>query len=289
MNAHVENTKEFFLSSEDGLALFVRDWEHSNAKEKIGVVIVHGLGEHSGRYSHIARFFYRLGYQVRCFDQRGHGQSEGRRGDSQHHQSHINDLEVVINDFNQQLDQACLVFAHSMGGLFACHFALRAGHQLSGLILSSPALAVKISRFQRYLFTLASKLFPHVGVGHGTNGRYLSHDDEVVYAYQNDPLVHAKISAALFQSMLNSMNYVHQHHHQLKVPLLLLIAGDDQVVDPKGIEQFAQQLDHRLTAASVRTIIYPNFYHEIFNELDAVQAFDDLRTWLDQKNLMPAY
>lgn len=289
MNAHVEHTKEFFLQSEDGLSLFVRDWENSNAQRKLGVVIVHGLGEHCGRYTHIARFFYRLGFQVRCFDQRGHGQSEGRRGDTKHSLSNLNDLELVVEDFNDQLDQACLVFAHSMGGLFACHFALKAKNELSGLILSSPAFSVRTSRFQELLFSVASKLFPHFGVGHGTNGRFLSHDDEVVYAYQNDPLVHAKISAALFQAMLHSMDYIRHHQTQLRVPLLLLVAGDDRVVDSDGVLEFAQQLDHRLTAASVKTIVYPYFYHEIFNELDAIQVFDDLRTWLDQKNLMPAH
>lgn len=288
MAAHVENTEEFFLQTEDGISLFVRDWISSKKnKLKLGVVIVHGLGEHSGRYIHIARFFVNLGYQVRCFDQRGHGQSTGRRGDTKDSLSHIKDLEMVIEDFYEQLDQAPILFGHSMGGLFSCHYALSQKTQLTALILSSPALSVKIRTIQRFLFSFASKFFPHVGVGHGTNGKFLSHDHEVVYEYQNDRLVHAKISAALFQSMLNSMKFVNEHHHQLKVPLLLLVAGDDRVVDSQGILNFAQQLDHRLTAASVQTIVYPNFFHEVFNELDSIKAFDDVRTWLDKENLMP--
>lgn len=288
MSAHVENTEEFFIETSDGLRLFVRDWKPEKRHKKIGVVIVHGLGEHCGRYIHIARFFCTLGFSVRCFDQRGHGQSDGRRGDIKTTSSKLEDLGLIIDDFSEQLDQEPLLFGHSMGGLFACHHALSKPHSIAGLVLVSPALSVKISRFQSFLFAFASKFFPHVGVTHGTNGKYLSHDDEVVYEYQNDPLVHTKISAALFKSMLTSMKYVHAHPHQLKVPLLLMIAGDDQIVDSKGAQNFAEHLDHRLTAASATTITYADFYHEIFNELDAIKAFDDLRTWLDQKNLMPS-
>jgi alpha-beta hydrolase superfamily lysophospholipase len=287
MTAHVENTDEFFLQTQDGVSLFVRDWPANNHSVKHGIIILHGLGEHCGRYIHIARFFQTLGFTVRCFDQRGHGQSEGRRGDVPNSSSSLDDLCLVLDEFSQHLDAPPLLFAHSMGGLFACHFALASRSKLSGLILASPALKVNVSLFQRCLFAVASRVIPHLGVTHGTNGRYLSHDNEVVYAYQNDPLVHSRISASLFQSMLHSMEYVKAHASQMKIPLLLLIAGADQVVDPEGSQLFSQQLDHRLTASSVTTIVYPDFYHEIFNELDSIKAFDDVRIWLDEKNLMP--
>lgn len=287
MTAHVENTDEFFLKTNDGTSLFVRDWPVNQASVQHGIIVLHGLGEHCGRYIHIARFFQTLGFRVRTFDQRGHGQSDGRRGDVPDGASNLEDLRLVVDDFAEQLDTPPILFAHSMGGLFACHFALASLSKLSGLILASPALHVKVSGFQRCLFSFASRVMPHIGVTHGTNGRYLSHDNEVVYAYQNDPLVHSRISASLFQSMLHSMEYVKAHTTQLKTPLLLLIAGDDQVVDSEASQLFAQRLDHRLTASSVTTITYPNFYHEIFNELDSIKAFDDVRIWLEEKNLMP--
>lgn len=286
MTAHVENTDEFFLTTEDGTALFVRDWPNKDKANQKGIILLHGLGEHSGRYIHIARFFQALGFTVRSFDQRGHGQSSGRRGDVPDTNENLRDIQFVVDEFSEQLSGPPLLFAHSMGGLFACHFCLAGLSKLSGLILSSPALNVKVSRFQRTLFVIAKKIMPHLGVGHGTNGRFLSHDNEVVYAYQNDPLVHSRISANLFTSMLDSMTYVNSHAHQLKVPLLLLIAGADKVVDPEGSRQFAQKLDHSLTASSVTTIEYPDFYHEIFNELESIRAFDDVRIWLDEKNLM---
>lgn len=287
MTAHVENTDEFFLQTPDGTSLFVRDWPANHHSVKHGIVVLHGLGEHCGRYIHIARFFQTLGFTVRSFDQRGHGQSDGRRGDVPNSSTNLEDLRFVVDEFTQQLDAPPILFAHSMGGLFACHFALASLSKLSGLILASPALKVKVSTFQKYLFAFASRVIPHLGVTHGTNGRYLSHDAEVVYAYQNDPLVHSRISASLFQSMLHSMEYVKTHTAQMKLPLLLLIAGADQVVDPEGSQLFSQQLDHRLTASSVTTIVYPDFYHEIFNELDSIKAFDDVRIWLEEKNLMP--
>lgn len=286
MSAHVEHTEEFFLEVADGTSLFVRDWPAKSAIAP-GILIMHGLGEHSGRYIHIARFFLNLGYRVRSFDQRGHGQSSGRRGDVPDDEAILRDTGVVLNDFLKRLPDAPILFAHSMGGLFATHLVLQGLAPVKALILSSPAFSVRTSTFQKILFKLSRAVIPHLGVAHGTNGRYLSHDSEVVAAYQNDPLVHSRISASLFGSMLSSMSYAKTHIEQLPIPLLLLVAEADVVVNPRGAKALIQQIEQSDKAKFLSHIFYPGFYHEIFNELEALRAFDDLRTWLEKKNLMP--
>lgn len=286
MTAHVEHTEEFFLNAVDGKSLFVRDWSVKNS-EAPGIVIMHGLGEHSGRYVHIARFFNALGFKVRNFDQRGHGQSAGARGDIPDVEAILRDTRLVINDFSKQLTQAPFVLAHSMGGLFATRFALEGLTPLSGLILSSPAFSVYTSWLEKFLFRFSRVLIPHIAVGHGTNGRYLSHDSEVVAAYQNDPLVHARISACLFQSMLETMQFVKQHATDLKIPTLLLIADGDVVVNPQGAKNFLSKVSGSPNSHFLKAHIYPGFYHEVFNELEAMRVFDDVRVWLDEQDVIP--
>lgn len=287
MTAHVEHTDEFFLEALDGTSLFIRDWPAADAEHAPGIVIMHGLGEHSGRYVHVARFFNTLGFKVRSFDQRGHGQSTGPRGDIPDDEAILRDMRLVINDFSKQLQRPAFILAHSMGGLFATRFALDGLTPLSGLILSSPAFSVRTSWLEKFLFKISRKLIPHLGVGHGTNGRYLSHDSEVVAAYQNDPLVHARISASLFQSMLDAMHYVKAHTTDLKFPCLLLIADGDQVVNPQGAKNFSERVRRSSQAHVLKTHIYPGFYHEVFNELEALQVFEDVRIWLEENNFMP--
>lgn len=286
MTAHVEHTNEFFLDAVDGISLFIRDWPLEKSEHAPGVVIMHGLGEHSGRYVHVARFFNALGFKVRSFDLRGHGQSAGARGDIPDADAILRDMRLVIHDFSKQLMQAPLILAHSMGGLFATRFALEGLTPLSGLILSSPAFSVHTSWLEKCLFKVSRVVVPHLAVGHGTNGRYLSHDSEVVAAYQNDPLVHARISASLFQSMLTTMQYVKDHATALKIPSLLLIADGDVVVNPQGAKSFQAKLQASANGHFLQTKIYPGFYHEVFNELEALTVFEDVRIWLDQQNFI---
>ncbi|MDO8651838.1 MAG: lysophospholipase [Undibacterium sp.] len=284
MTGHIENTVEFTLQATDGTSLFVRDWPLSGTSAaNDGVVIMHGLGEHCGRYAHVARFFNTLGFAVRTYDHRGHGKSGGARGDVPDQEAMLRDARLVINDFTRQLHAPPLLLGHSMGGLFAARFATAGLAPLRGLILSSPALALRMSGVQAALLKVATVLLPGVGIPNGLQTRYLSHDGEVVQAYENDPLVHAKISARLLNAMLQAIQYTHDHAPKLTIPVLLLVAEDDHLVDPVGSHRFSA----RLTPSSSTTIYYEGFYHEIFNELEATRVFDDLRNWLEQQQFTP--
>jgi alpha-beta hydrolase superfamily lysophospholipase len=284
MTAHIENTTEFKMHTADGTTLFVRDWPLPNAPEtRDGVVIMHGLGEHCGRYAHVARFFNALGFAVRTYDHRGHGQSDGAHGDVPDHEALLRDARLVINDFTKQLQAPPILLGHSMGGLFAARFATAGLAPLRGLILSSPALAVRFSGFHSFMLKVASFLCPGIGIPNGTLTRYLSHDEEVLLAYANDALVHPKISTRLLNSMFKAMVYTHDHAPQLSIPVLLLVAEDDHLVEPLGSRRFSA----RLSPALATSIYYDGFYHEIFNEPDAERVFDDVRIWLEQQHFTP--
>ena len=272
-------SQERTLTADDGTALFVTDWRpEGRITRQRGIVLMHGLGEHCARYRHVAQFFNDQGYLVRAYDHRGHGRSGGPRGDVPDGEALLRDAQLVIGDFAAGLEAPPILLGHSMGGLFAARYAIEQRSPLSGLILSSPALAIALSGGQKLLLKILSAVAPGLTLPNGLEQRYLSHDANAVQAYVKDPLVHARISARLLNAMLASIEIVHAHIAELKIPLLLAYAGDDHIVDPGG----SAALTKVLPAGAV-VKVYPRLYHEIFNELDAAAVFEDVRAWLAQR------
>ncbi|TFW17772.1 alpha/beta hydrolase [Massilia arenosa] len=264
------------LTAADGTTLYVADYLLPRAQARGSVVVMHGLGEHSGRYRHIAQFFNECGLSVRTYDHRGHGRSSGARGDVIHGDPMVQDAEIVLDDFAASFDAPPFLFGHSMGGLFACRFALSRLSPLSGLILSSPALSVRLSGLEMTMLNTLDRFLPWLGVPNGLKVDKLSHRSDVVAAYKADPLVHGKISARLLRSMLGSIDYCQSHAAQLTVPALIVAAGDDHLVDAEGSKRF-----HASAPASLCELrMYPGLYHEIFNENGAEAPFEDVRQWL---------
>jgi len=264
------------LCAADGTALHVSDYMLPVSDLRGSVVIMHGLGEHSGRYRHVAQFFNECGLAVRCYDHRGHGRSGGDRGDVINGDPMVQDAEIVIDDFAARFSAPPFLFGHSMGGLFAARFALARLSPLRGLILSSPALGVPLSGVQNMLLSFMHAVAPWLAIPTGLRPRFLTHDMRAVAAYKADPLVHSRISARLMRSMLSSIDYCHLHAATLAVPALMLVAGDDHIVDANGSRRFHAQLPQ----GQAQMHIYDSFYHEIFNEIDCERPFADLRAWL---------
>lgn len=275
---------ERVLKADDGTQLFVTDWPvnatRTDAKNvRGGIVILHGLGEHSGRYLHVVQFFNDIGWSVRTYDHRGHGHSGGPRGDTPASDTLIRDAKIIIDDFAKQLTQAPVLLGHSMGGLLAARVASAALSPLRGLILSSPALAITLSRFEQFLLTTLSALAPGFGVSSRLKTQYLSHDPAVVAMRKDDLLAHSSITARMLRSMLDAADFSQAHATALRIPTLLLVAGDDRLVDAQGSRRFFDQL-----APGIGTLHwYHGFYHELFNELDARRVLADMQAWLTDR------
>ncbi|SFB32166.1 Lysophospholipase, alpha-beta hydrolase superfamily [Collimonas sp. OK607] len=274
------------LTTEDGIPLSVTDWLPDPGAPVTGsILLMHGLGEHAGRYAHVVRFFNRCGLLVRSYDHRGHGRSGGPRGDVPDQTALLRDAKLVLDDLSRQqqlrypelANSAPLLFGHSMGGLFAARFAVAGMSPLRGLILSSPGLALRLSRVQLGLLKMMSVLAPGLAVPNGLDVNHLSHDPAVAQAYGDDPLVHNKISARLLSSMLLAGKFALDQAHTLAIPTLLVIAGDDRIIDPDGSRRFFAALPPAI--ATLRD--YDGMYHEIFNEIGAERVFADVRRWLD--------
>lgn len=276
-----DTTLTTFVAS-DGDNVVIQDWPLEPGVHLRGVVIlVHGLGEHAGRYDHVARQLNEWGFAVRGYDQCGHGESGGLPGSLPTDTRLLDDLADIVDSTRARMDKhtPLIVLGHSMGGLVAGRFVSLGIRQVDALVMSSPALNPGLSAFQKLLVAVLPKLFPNLRVGNGLNASYISHDPAVVAAYQADKLVHDRISARLARFIATAGPATVALAPQWKVPTLLMYAGEDKLVQPQGSCDFAAAAP----AALVTTHCFENLYHEIFNELDAAPVFATLRQWLDER------
>jgi alpha-beta hydrolase superfamily lysophospholipase len=267
----------------DGVRLALRHWEPTGTPRGT-VLIVHGLGEHSGRYEHVAAYLTARGWRVVAYDLRGHGRSEGRRGSIARSDDHLRDLTTIVDLVRSRPDYLVpdtrlLLLGHSMGGAFAAQFVARAIRPIDGLILSSPALDPGLTAFQRMQLRLGMALMPGLALPNQLAVDRLSHDPAVVADYQADPLVHDRVTPRLAQAIVDAGEEVIAQAPRWHTPTLLLWAGDDRNVAPAGSARFAEGAPSDQVTARV----FPAIYHEIFAEPDADLVFTALGDWLDRR------
>jgi alpha-beta hydrolase superfamily lysophospholipase len=281
MSSSGESTLSTFVAS-DGDNIVIQDWPLESPAVLRGVVIlVHGLGEHAGRYAHVAEQLNRWGFAVRGYDQCGHGESGGPRGSLPTDTRLLDDLADIVDSTRARMPKnvPLIVLGHSMGGLVASRFVSLALRPLDGLVLSSPALDPGLNIVQKMLLAVLPKIVPNLRVGNGVKPQYISHDPAVVAAYQADRQVHDRISGRLGRFIATTGPEVLAAAPAWKTPTLLLYAGDDRLINPQGSRRFAAAAP----AGVVTTVCFASLYHEIFNELDAQPVFAALKQWLDER------
>ena len=285
------------LRTPDGLTLHLRRWPAAaSAGAARGTVqLVHGLGEHLGRYEALAQRLNAAGWHVAGHDQRGHGRSTGPRGDVGQPQALLSDLSAVMDHLRGAGRH--ILLGHSMGGLIAARFvaenlvpnARRWAREVDGLVLSSPALHLGLSLPQRALLRLLKPLMPALRVGNGLQPAWISRSAEVVRAYTADPLVHDRITPRLLRSMVDEGRLVQRRAARWRTPTLLMWAGADLCVRPAGAAAFAASAPREVLTAQA----WPELFHEIFNEPEREQVLTQLLQWLqrdqrDQRDQPPA-
>ena len=268
------------LTAIDGSNVMVQDWPLDSSVKLRGVVIVvHGLGEHAGRYEHVARHLNAWGFAVRGYDQCGHGESSGARGSLPSDTRLLDDLADMVDSTRTRYgkDTPVILIGHSMGGLVVGRFVSLKMRAVDGLVMSSPALDAGMNAFQKILVSVLPKIAPDLRVGNGVKPQFVSHDPAVVAAYKADPLVHDRISARLARFIADAGPQTLALAPQWTVPTLLMYAGDDRLLNPDGSRVFAAQAPKNV----VTTQCFDTLYHEIFNEKDAGPVFATLKKWLD--------
>jgi lysophospholipase len=263
------------------ILLRYRTWEASSPRAAI--VIVHGLGEHSGRYDEFATRMASFGFSSYACDLRGHGLSEGRRGHTPSFDAFLQDLDRFRREVQGLVDVRLPLFllGHSMGGLIALRYQQEYNTVFRGAIIASPwvATAMEVPRWKTTVVSALSKPLPALPFSNRIDPALLSHDPDVVSRYAADPLVHDRITPRLFTEASIAMGLVFQRADRFDDPILFLLAGDDRIVDTKR----TQALARGIPSGEVTIKVYPGMNHEVLNEEERIVVYRDVRNWISAR------
>jgi alpha-beta hydrolase superfamily lysophospholipase len=246
------------------------------------LVIAHGLGEHSGRYSNVVDYLWPKGFSIWALDHCGHGRSDGKRGHVLSFGEYLQDLGQLVEMASRERGQGrkLFVLGHSLGGLITVSFALNSPEYVDGYIVSSPALGmiIEVPMVKKILGNVMSSIWPGLQLANELEPSHISHDPAVVDAYVNDPLVHSKVSARWFTEFTGAMEKANRQAARIKTPILMQVAGDDKLVNAEASRAFFE----RLQVEDKTLKLYPGLYHEIYNEVDEQKStvLADLEQWL---------
>jgi len=262
---------------EQSLAFY--QWPQVPETAQAAVLLLHGLGEHIGRYGHIASALQAAGYVVFGYDHHGHGLSSGLRGDLLNSHQLVDDVAFVVEHVRGLTVSPLVLLGHSMGGLVAARAVAQGVPHIDALAMSSPALGAHTNLIQKFLLATLPHFSPHLRVDNGLKIAWLARDAQVVRAYQHDPLVHRKISAALASWVITEGAKTVQEASAWQLPTLLLYAGQDQLVLPQASAAFAQAASDDVVQAHCFNVMY----HEIFNDPEKAMVIAKLQSWLDSR------
>ena len=273
--------REFSLTSCTGAPLFARAWE-TEGKPLANFVLVHGLGEHCGRYKDYAEYLASQGYNVYTYDYLGFGKSPGKRGHIENFDIYFSDIKRCIDEVKKVSPEAkIIVQGHSLGGLIALAYGLKFVSTVDGVVVTSPGL--RNNPIPWYV-NLAAKIFgvilPAVSMNNRLPADKLSHDQAIVQQYLEDPLVHGEVTPLFFKECVKTMEFVITNAVKFTKPLMLLYAGEDHLVNIEGTKEFIRNLPPHLP----REIdCYDKMYHELLNEVGKEEIWVRITRWTKEQ------
>ncbi|WGH74189.1 lysophospholipase [Tenacibaculum tangerinum] len=269
-------THHTFTFNFQNTTFFGQYWKPESVKAI--VVLIHGMGEHSSRYEHVAKKLTGANFGVIAFDHFGHGKTTGKRG-------HNPGYEYVLKSVTKLIEKGIEVFGnnpvflygHSMGGNTVINYTLRNEHDLTGVVATSPflRLAFQPSAWKLSLGKLMQKIAPSITLGNELNPNDISRDPIEVQKYKEDPLVHDKVSPNFSLSFIDAGEWAIENASSLQTPILILHGTDDKIIDYKGSEAFASKTPN----ASIK--LYEGGYHELQNDLCKEELLQDVVHWLN--------
>ncbi|MEK6324655.1 MAG: lysophospholipase [Acidobacteriota bacterium] len=268
------------VTASDGLRLYLRRREVANARGEI--LISHGFGEHSGRYGALTDHLVTHNYSVTAYDHRGHGLSDGLPGHVESFTEYDDDLAKVVTTVRSRSDSRTLfLIGHSMGGLVALRYMERKVGNLTGAVISAPLIegAVPVPAHRLMIARVGARMSPRFRLDNEINPANLSRDPEVGRAYAADPLVNRKVSAKWFAEATRAMQEVAERASQITTPVLVMHGTEDRLASVEA----TRRVFERIASSDKELVIYPGFYHELFNEPEKQEVFERVTEWLDKR------
>jgi len=269
ININLENNSGYKISSQM--------WKPENPPRGV-IVLVHGLGEHSGRYStHFADHFSNEGFSILTFDLPGHGKSSGKRGHIEHYEDFIKLVSAGISYAkNEYPPLPIFLYGHSLGGLIVLEYAIQTKPVLNGVIASAPVLDINkpIPPVKLALANTMNKIFPSFTLDNGLNRNMLSRDKNVIKEYNSDPLVHGHTSSRMGMYMIEKGAFVRENAKMVSIPTLVMVGSAEGIVSKKAIHDFCKQSD------KCSEKIWTNFYHELHNEQEKKKVLIYTSEWI---------
>jgi len=277
-------TFEFSWHTSNNIPIYARGWKPDEPVKAV-IILVHGLGEHIGRYEHVAQMFTDNNYGFVGADLIGNGKSGGQRGHVDSFDDFLEIIDLLLKETDVRFPGALKVlYGHSLGGNLILYHAMKRKPSVSGLIVSSPGLeAVNVPPLKVAIGKLLYSIYPRFPMTNSLDISGLSQDPSVVEAYVNDPLVHNKISVRCGLDLLSIGKWLQENTMALEAPLLMFHGEMDRLANISGSRKFASQYQGDLTFIEI-----PGGYHELHNEPDKADLFEMMLTWLAEKVLQPA-
>ena len=273
--------QELNWKTHDNIEIFAQVWEPPVVAPRAIVCLVHGLGEHSSRYAHVAEAFGMEGFVLFAFDQRGHGKSGGARGHFSSADDFMNDIDLLLEQARAQYPGLPLIlYGHSLGGIFVLHYSLKRNPNVKGVIATSPALhsALEQQPIKVSMAKILGAISPTTSIASGLDPQAISRDPAVVQTYIKDPLVHDKATLGFGKLMLGVNKWTLENAANFPLPLLLMHGKMDTIAFPSSSTEFAATLKDRCTL-----ILWDGAYHELQNELEKVEVFKTMMMWMDAR------
>lgn len=256
----------------DGTKRLQRRWTPTGTV-RAAMLLVHGIGEHSGRYEHVGSAFAETGIDVLSFDQRGFGESGGTRAYVDSFDQYLDDLLPQMGD-RRTLDVPVILMGHSLGGLVVSSYLVSDRPQPDLAVLSSPALSANAPAWQKALAPVLGTILPTFSLPADFDGAVLSRDPEVATAYETDPLRVPSATARLGREIFSAMGSTGSSLDRLRVPTYVLHGQEDTLVPPSASEPLS-------TLPNVTRRVWPNLRHECLNEPEKDEVIAEIITWLD--------
>ena len=271
--------KRYRWQTSDGLDIFGQAWS-PGSEPKALICLLHGFGEHSGRYPLFAEYVTHAGYSLFNFDLRGHGRSGGKRG-------HTPSVDALMDDIGIFLDKAeerfpalpRFLYGHSFGGSLVLNYALRRRPKIRGAVASGPLLrlALKLPPFTVTVARIMNLVWPSLVVNTKKDGSAVSRDPEVNRGYEDDPLVHNSASGRTFVCIRQAGEWAIGHASELNIPTLIMHGSKDKFTSVEASREFAGRCGKNCTLK-----IWEGLYHELHSEPEKDEVFKYLIEWLDR-------